>query len=274
MKTIRLFFCFLIVLTILYSCKKNDDATTSNISYVVTNNYNYKIILSTDNKVKEVVISNNNYINYKLTFQYFNKYFIQSIYNSSDNLILSKYYYLDDTNRVDSSIFFGINASNNSINDTTYSYYQYNRSILSEVDYNRYSFYLSSIGGGKFDTIYQKVSGFKSYEDSANLISSDMSGSKYYYSSIKNKLGLGIISFDQRQYGDFVFNVQYFGNQENNLINEIQHNGSKVNVTKFSYTIDFNGFINKIEKTYPQFDNTKYEIDYYKTVYNFSYSYE
>lgn len=274
MKTTKLFFCFLMLTAILFSCKKNEDTSPININYLEGNNYDYKIILTADNKVREVVVSYNYSTNYKQTYQYFNKYFTVNVYIYNNNLIVSKYYYLNDSNRVDSSTFFGISTSSSKLNDTTYSYYKYTGSVLSEVDYKRYYSSVYSLGGGRYDTTHVRGSGFKSYESSSNKLTSDMNGSTFYYSNIKNKLGLSMINFDQKQNIDFGFNVPYFGNQEEFLISEIHNYGSTVNVTKFSYTIDSNGFISKIEKTFPQFDYQKYEINYYKTIYNFTYSYE
>lgn len=274
MKATKPFFYLLILITVLWSCKKNDDTKLNPIDSSNISNYDYKVLLGADKKVKEIVVSYNNNLNYKLTYQYFDKSFIQNTYSSNNDLILAKYYYMNDSSQVDSSTFFGINTNNSILNDTTFSYYKYTNSILSEIDYVRYYSSLVLIGNDIYDTVRKESSGFLSFEIKNNEISSNMDGSLYSYSNIKNVIGLSILNFDLKHNIDFGFNSQNFGNQENYLISKIQYYGSDVNVTSFSYTLDSNGYITMIEKTYPEFDYTKYEIVYYKSIYNFSYSFE
>jgi hypothetical protein len=270
MKRVKFNLNFLVFILALFSCKKSDE----NINYSNIENYNYKFLISSDNRVKEIVISSNNSIRYKLAFQYFNKYFVQNTYWSNNDLALSKYYYFNDSNRIDSSIFFDFTTSSKYLDDTTYSSYKYYQSLISEIDYVRFYSSVQLTSSGNKDTIRNKESGFLSFECRDNRIISDMKGSSYVYTNIENKLGISIINFDHRNYADFGFNTQYFGDQEDNLIGMIQYYDSERNVTKFAYTLDPKGYISKIEKTYPLFNYQTYEIVYYKDVYNFTYNFE
>lgn len=264
MDKFKLLILSVLVSLLLFSCKKSE-----NVKYDSVLTYDYKVILSSDNKIKEIDMSSNNNFRYKAVFQYINKILVQNNYDNVDNLLESKTYYLNDSGLVDSSRYLYY-SYNKIYNDTTIGKYQYINGRLSEVIYsiNYFSVFYS-------DTVHSNTKNSFEFEYNNNILSSNLNGQIYTFTSIKNKLGFSILDFEYSHINfNFGFVNSIFGVQEDFLLSTIQYNKSSVNIARFSYTINNDGLITKIIKTYPNFNYTDYSVENDEIIYTFSYTNE
>jgi hypothetical protein len=262
MCNLKSLFLFSILIILLVSCKKDKDQKFDSVS-----NYYYNIVMTSDNKIKEVVYGNGTNILNKAIFQYYDKTFEEDIYTNTDQLEDTKVFYLNSAGLADSSVE---RYSSTNYQRTKISRYQYMNNSLSEIDYSVFTASETSV-----DTTFSNSKGIYAYVYANDILTSGFNGQTYSFSAIPNKLGLDLLNIDNPYAGFNVgFNSTIIGKQEDFLISTIQHYNSKDNITTYNYTLNNDGLITEMSYYYPSFDNINFVMKEYEFIVTFNYTVE
>lgn len=264
MSNFKLIILFLIVTVLIVSCKKNEEQKIDSVS-----NYEYKIVMSPDYKIKEIVYGTDDNVYYKSTIQYFDKTIEEDIYSNDNQLVESKVYYLNSGGFADSSID---NYTSSNYQRKSICKYQYLHDRLSEADYTVFS-----INEKNNDTTYSNSENFSTYVYTNDILTSGFNGQNYTFTTIPNKLSFDLLNIDKLYLGysgNIGFNSSIIGKQEEFLVSTIQYYNSKDNVTKYDYSLNSDGLITEMRYKYPDFDYINFVIKNYEVIITFNYTIE